>query len=209
MTSVSHTQPAPRSHLRAYLAGTGATTVLIAAALIAFLSLAAFLAFKGLPFGGSGSERGNAFLGSQAGAPEAAATALAAATGAVAAAPVPGAPVGLAAVNAGGPRGDTTSSGPNGTTGSTGPLIPGLQPAPGGGGDAGRAITGTVQNLDQATSSLGLGGNLSGTTGPLTRPLDDTVNQTLNGVGGAVGQPGLGDDVGRTVNQITGRLLGN
>ena len=58
MTSLAHTASTPRfrqprGHLRAYLAGVGATTALTSGALVVFLSLATFVAFKGLPFGGS------------------------------------------------------------------------------------------------------------------------------------------------------------
>ena len=71
MTTLSETQPAtPRStHLRAYLAGTGATGALIAGGVIVFLSLAAFVAFKGIPFGGSGGQLRSISVGVQAGEP--------------------------------------------------------------------------------------------------------------------------------------------
>ena len=73
------------SHFRAYLAGTGATGSLIAGTVVAFLSLAAFVAFHGMPFANSGGSFGNAYVGSgSVGAPEAAARALAAAPRSVA-----------------------------------------------------------------------------------------------------------------------------
>src|SRR5919201_4396940 len=85
------------SHFRAYLAGTGATGSLIAGAMVIFLSLAALVAFRGLPFGSSGGDFGSAYVdASRAGPPEAAARTLAAAPRNVASAPVPGAPVGAA-----------------------------------------------------------------------------------------------------------------
>src|SRR6476619_4796531 len=94
MTALAHTASAPRLghlrvHLRAYLAGVGATPALTSAALVAFLSLATFVAFTGVPFGGSSVGGGSAYLGSNASAaPTAAAAALGAAPGAVAKHPV-------------------------------------------------------------------------------------------------------------------------
>ena len=69
MTTYTHTGQTPRfghlrSHMRAYLFGAGATTALTAGALVVFLSLATFVAFKGLPFGGSSDNAGAAYLGS-------------------------------------------------------------------------------------------------------------------------------------------------
>src|SRR5436189_449560 len=88
----THPQPTTRlSHLRAYLAGTGATGSLIAGTVVVLLSLAAFVAYKGLPFGNSGGSFGSAYLGAKAvGPPEAAGRTLAAASRSVAASPVPG-----------------------------------------------------------------------------------------------------------------------
>src|SRR5919197_1587639 len=153
MSSLSHTESTPRlSHARAYLAGTGVTGALIAGALVVFLSLAAFVAFKGLPFGGSGAETGSANLAaSRHGAPEAAAAALAAAPRAV-----PGAPIGAGGATAGARgrnAGGGAANGTNGPTDPTAPVSPGdpVPPAPTAGDpDANRGITGTVQNLDNA-----------------------------------------------------------
>ena len=215
MTAISHSQPAPSaSHLRAYLAGTGATGALIAGVVVVFLSVAAFVAFKGAPFGGAGDDTGNLSLGANAAPPESAAATLAAAPRAVAAAPVRGAPVGLASTAGGaggfinGPNGRIPLGNPggNGNPPVAPPVIPGI-PAPGDPGGS-NALTGTVQALDQTTGQLGLDTNLSGATGPLTRQLDQTVNGTLNNVGGVVGKPHLGDQVGQTVNGLTGGLLG-
>ena len=81
MTSLAHTASTPRlrfgrpsGHFRAYLASVGATTALTSGALVVFLSLATFVAFKGVPFGGSSDAAGAAYLGSSA--PTAAAAAL-------------------------------------------------------------------------------------------------------------------------------------
>src|SRR4051794_25447707 len=101
MTTLTETDTqAPRfTHLRAYLAGTGATGALVGGIVIVFLSLATFVAFKGIPFAGDGGNSGTSFVGVRTGGtPASAAAALRAAPGAVAATPVPGAPVG-----AGGP----------------------------------------------------------------------------------------------------------
>ena len=84
MTTYSHTASTRRfghlrAHLRAYLVGIGATTALTTGALVVFLSLATFVAFKGLPLGGSSDDAGAAYLGSNAPAPATAAAALGAA----------------------------------------------------------------------------------------------------------------------------------
>ncbi len=56
MSSIAQRQPRTgrrKSNLRAYLAGTAATAALIGAVVIAFASLGAYVAFNGLPVGGS------------------------------------------------------------------------------------------------------------------------------------------------------------
>ncbi len=63
MTTYTHTASSPRfahlrAHLPAYLVGIGATAALTAGALVVFLSLATFVAFNGLPFGGSSDDVG-------------------------------------------------------------------------------------------------------------------------------------------------------
>jgi hypothetical protein len=229
MTTLSETQTqAPRSpHLRAYLAGTGATGALIAGAVIVFLSLATYVAFNGIPFGGNGGNSGNTFVGVQTGGtPAAAAAALGAAPGAVAAAPVPGAPIGAGgpgAFGGGGAGGTGAAGGPGG-----GGLIPGGGPGPGttppgggpgpgpGGGPAPAPVPsgspGVVGNtINQIDDTAGT--NLSGgPVGDVGGTVDDKVTGTVNDVGGKVGQPGLGDkvtgDVNDTVNGIVGGLPG-
>ena len=115
MTTYTHTSSTRgwrhlRAHLRAYLAGVGATTALTAGALVAFLSLATFVAFKGLPLGGSSDDAGAAYLGSNAGAaPATAAAALAAARAAVAKDPVPGSRAGGSGSGPGGSGGGHNS----------------------------------------------------------------------------------------------------
>jgi hypothetical protein len=211
MTTVTHTQTVPRmTHLRAYLAGTGATGALIGGAIVVFLSLAAFVTFKGMPFGASGDNQGSTYLGSNPGssavsAPRAAAAALRAGPGAV------GATAASSASGDGAARGGSDAlpaafAPPGGSidpTGPTDPSSPITSPAsptsPTTSPDAGRAVTGAVQALGQAT-----GTDLPGQTSGATRQLDDEVNGALNGVGGAVGNPRLGDDVGGAVNGLTG-----
>jgi hypothetical protein len=94
MTSLVHSISRPfklRGHLNAYLAGVGATGALTAGAVVVFLSLATFVAFRGLPsLAGSSDSAGAAFLTSNPGGPQAAAAALDAARAAVAKDPVPG-----------------------------------------------------------------------------------------------------------------------
>lgn len=215
MTALTHAEAGPRvGYVRAYVAGTGATSALVGGAIVVFLSLAAFLAFKGVPVGGSSEGGGSLYLGSNAGAPEAAAAALAAAPGAVAAAPLPGAPVGFVPVTGVPPPGDGNPPGGHLAViraGDLPPECPPELPQCGGGGnpDAKRATTGTVKNVDETTGEVGLDTNLSGMTRGMTRPLDDTLNRTLNGVGGMVGQPHLGDRLGQAANELGNRLIGD
>jgi hypothetical protein len=209
-------EPAPnlRTNLRAYLASTGATGALTAGALTIFLGLAAFVGFDDMPLGGGGDAQGTILLDSGAGAPgapEAAAVGLAAAPGAVAATPV--APAGGAL--AGGPGGSQgggpggggitgPGGGPGGGTGGGGvPPGGGTPPAtqPG-------VLGGTVNNLQNAVSGLGINAPLNNITAPITGPVDQILNNTLNQVGGILGAPRLGDRVNRTVNNVTGGLLG-
>jgi hypothetical protein len=152
-----------RGHLSAYVAGIGATSSLTAGAVVVFLSMAAFVAFNGLPsFSGSGDDAGAAYLSSEAaGTPTSAAALLGTARAAVANDPVPRAqwsegfrgdagPGGSSAVKAfrgGGPSGGDSSSGGGYTgpgAGSTGPGGPGDPGGPGlippGGGGGGPSI---------------------------------------------------------------------
>ncbi len=81
----------PRAHLGAYVAGVGATAALTAGILVMFLWVATYVAFNGLPFGGSSGDAGAAYLDSStSAAPTAAGTALGMARGAVAEDPVAG-----------------------------------------------------------------------------------------------------------------------
>lgn len=53
-------------------------------------------------------------------------------------------------------------------------------------------------------NNLGLNTDLGGAT----QNLDQTVNQTLDNVGGELGNPSLGNQVGQGLNQTTNDLLG-
>jgi hypothetical protein len=227
MTTLSETQAhGPRAtHLRAYLAGTGATGALVAGALVVFLSLATYVAFNGIPFGGSGGNSDTSYVGVRAsGTPAAAAAALGAAPGAVAAAPVPGAPIGAGGARAGGGGGG--AGGGAGGSGSGGGFIPGggtppsgsTPPGGGGGGGGGGptpscstctspGIVGNTVNQIDNTAGTNLSG---GPVGDVAGTVDDKVTGTVNDVGGKVDQPGVGDkvtgDVNDTVNDVVGKL---
>lgn len=197
------------SHLRAYLAGTGATGSLIAGSVVAFLSLAAFVAFHGMPFANSGGSFGNAYIGSGAvGAPEAAARALAAAPRNVASTPVQGAPAGAAGLpgTAAGALTSGTATSPLGSGSgavSTTPSTP-QTPTPSDGGNGVGPITGIVDPADPT------GGGISQATNDATQQLNNTVNQTQGTVNQTLNnvRPGLGDTVDQTVSGATGGLLG-
>jgi hypothetical protein len=213
MSTLTETQPDKRiSHARAYLAGTGATGALIAGAALVLLSLAAFVAFKGMPFGGSGSSSGSAYVGAEASGPAAtAATALAGAPGAVAAAPVPGAPVG-AAFGGSGPGGaGPTGGGPNTPTDTTVTVPPpggDTGPGPGTTTEEPGVLTNTVDQVDRALCDQGACTGVSNQTDSVTAPADQTATNALNQVGGAAGNNHLGDDVNRTVNDAVNGVLG-
>jgi hypothetical protein len=223
MTTISETQAnGPRAtHLRSYLVGTGATGALIAGAVIVFLSLATYVAFNGIPFGGNGSNSGTSVVGVQTnGTPAGAAAALGAAPGAVAAAPVPGAPIGAggaALLAAGGPGGRVGGLGPGGgfiPGGGPGPgtTPPGGGPGPGGGPTPGTpvpqpspGVVGNTINQIDNTAGTNLSGGPVGTVGDT---VDKTVTGTVNDVGDKVGQPGLGDTVNDKVNGTVDDVVG-
>jgi len=213
MSTHSSTQALPgigasseRTNLRAYLAGTSATTALIAGLVILFLAAGAFVAFSGNPFGGDDASE-SVTIGNQApaGAPEAAALALAAGPDAVAATPTalvggPGAAVDGGAAFAAAPPG---AAPPGATSPGGGPGGGGGEPVPtptGGGG----ALGNTVGAVDDAASNLGLDLGLGQTTDPITDGPDRTVTETLNNVGGGGGGGGrgLGDRVNDTVGGV-------
>lgn len=199
---------AKHPNLRAYLTGGGATAALVVGAVIVFLALATFVAFKGLPFG-SGSTP-EATVSVARGAPEAAAVAASPAAGAVAPAPATPAPAAVAEIVAALPPAETP---PVVTPPATSSIdLTGIATGTGGGppgaqGESG-ALGNAVGGLESAAGNLGLDLPLTETAGELVAGLDKTVKDTLNGVGGLVGQPELGDRVTSTVNGLTHELLG-
>lgn len=66
-----------------------------------------------------------------------------------------------------------------------------------------------VHGLDDVASGAGVDLPLSETTQGITDRVDQTVQDTRDGVGGVVGNPNLGQQVGGTVNNVTDGLLGN
>jgi hypothetical protein len=203
---------------RAFFAGGAATVLLIAAGIIVFGSLAAYVAFNGLPVGG-GEETGDSVAVEAAGtgAPAGAAATLGAAPGAVAA--TAAAATAIAPVPAAG--GDTpgTTAPPTDGTDPPGATPPGTTPTdtdptpvPGGAGTGpgdGSAdpVGGTVQGVENAAGGAGLDLPLSETIGPITGPADDAAQGTLEEVGGAVGQPDLGQQVGGAIDGLSNQLL--
>ena len=211
MTSYTHTASGPRfGHLRTYLVGVGATAALTAGALVAFLSLATFVAFNGLPFGGSSDDAGAAYLNpNTSAAPTAAAAALGAGPGAVAKNAAPGShgasPAAKSATAAAAGAGGTGSGGGD-SSGGTGSgkaaTEPGVSTSP---GDitppiavpslpsTSGPVTGAVQGVDNAA-----GTNLSGPTGGATGTVDGATNQAGTAAGQASG----------AVSGVTDRLGG-
>ena len=210
----------PRNvNARAFAAGTGVTTALIAAAVVAFVSIAAFVAFEGIPFKSDGSPESSVSISS--GAPQAAALTAGSAAESVAADPATPSAAALAEITAALPPGAATDgfgggAGPGGPTTDgpptgTGPGGGGTGGGTGGGGDDGvpapGPIQGTVGSLDDAVGGLGLDLPLSETTGDITKNLDDTLNGTLNNVVNGIGAGKLGDKVNNTVGSLTNGLL--
>jgi hypothetical protein len=228
MSTVAQTQQRTRNqfNLRAYLAGGTATSALIAAAILVFGSLAAYVAFNGLPIAGGSEGAAEQVVDAGTGstdAPEtaAAAAATAAAPAAVAATaaaptaiPLPPTPAGSGVTGAS----DTPVTEGTGTAPAATPSVPGtpadtvpIAPsAPATGAAPGTTTSGpvgdAVDDVGETTdhvADLPLGEATEGVTGPV----DEAVGGALNEVGGAVGQPDLGDQVGDAVDDVTGTVL--
>ena len=215
MSTIAHPASTPASRnvtLRTFLAGGTATTALIACAIVLFASLATYVAFDQL--GGGGGEVADSTATVQAvqaaGAPEAAAAGAGDAAVAVAATPaaetaVAPAPVVVAAVPdpaAATAPADEPQGGPEVVhVDPQGPAVDGPAAQSG-------ALGGTVTGLEGAAGELGITAPLGDLARPVTDPLDETLNDTLNGVGGLLGNPELGDQVARGVNETTAALLG-
>jgi hypothetical protein len=191
---------------KAYLAGTGATSALVAAAVVSFFALAGLFSVNGFPGGLSSSEGDTVMVAPGTDAPEAAAAAAAAAPGAVAATPadrvVVGAGVGGAGVagagESGGALGSATTPG-GGTTPDAGtapdatvptvssPSAPAPAPASGTSTQQG-PVSDTVSGVEGTTEgATGVDVPLSETTQPLTDQLDQTIQDTNDTVGGLLG----------------------
>jgi hypothetical protein len=191
---------------KAYLAGTGATSALVAAAVVSFFALAGLFSVNGFPGGLSSSEGDTVLVAPRSDAPEAAADAAAAAPGAVAAIPadrvVGGAGVGGAGVagagESGGALGGATAPG-GGATPDAGtapdatvptvssPSAPAPAPATGTSTQQG-PVADTVSGVEGTTEGAsGVDVTLSETTQPLTDQLDQTIQDTNDTVGGLLG----------------------
>jgi hypothetical protein len=210
MTAYSHVGTRPRfghlrAHLPAYLVGVGATAALSAGALVVFLSLATFVAFNGLPFGGSSDDVGSAYLDAGPSvAPAAAATGLGAGPGAVAKDAATGsggagpADSATAAKSGSGGSGDLQSGGPAGRA----PTEPGASTSPGETAppiavplpSTSGPVANAVQSIDNAA-----GTNLSGPAGGAAGAVDGAARQA-----GGAGGGGLGG----AVNGVRDRVLG-
>jgi hypothetical protein len=188
--------------IRSYLAGTGASGSLLAAMLVAFVAVTAFVAFDGVPIGSDGDDAGTISLEG----PSAAAAAAAAGVGApatVAAAPAgpgaggPGAPgiagaggpgAGAGGGAAGAPAPGTPGGGtPIGGPGTQAPVTP-----PAGGGAPTNPVDNAVAGVDTSVqNATGVNPNLGGATKPITSAVDQALQDaTGNDLGGHLGNVG-------------------
>lgn len=179
-------------NLRAYLAGSAATTALIAGAIVVFASLGAYVAFNGLPIGSGDENASQLTIGAQARAPQAAAASLARAPGAVAATAAAGrATAPGAGQPAGGNAGGGSSAGPSTadpiapTTGTTATTPSGV---PTGGASS---ATGPIDAIG-GTANVPLGN----ATDPVTGPAGAAIR-------GALGMSQGGQQVTTTIGGLT------
>jgi hypothetical protein len=208
MSSIAHkhgtpapTRSAKNFNLRAYVAGGAATVALIAAGVFVFGSLAAYVAFNGLPVGGGGDSGPSVAVQAadgSIGAPASASGTLDAAAGAVAAAPAartavapaPGATdtasgSGSSATQTTAGGGTDTSPAPTGTTAPdtsgtppTSSPTPASSTSPSAAGDSGPAGS-AVQQVEDIAGGAGVDLPLTDATDSVTAPVD----QTLEGLG--------------------------
>lgn len=174
--------------LRAYLAGGGATAALIAAAVLVFAALGAYVAFEGLPVGGDDDAAGEVAVNQSERGPAGAAT-----SGDRPGGPGPGG-AGSAGRRdaAGGLASDPSEVTTAGSSGASSPLVesssspvggigqvePSTQanPATASAGDDGRSIGGTVGEGDgtaDQVAQLPLDELTDDVTGPLDEALDE------------------------------------
>jgi hypothetical protein len=193
MTTLAQTEStAGRNfNLRAYLAGGAATTALIVGAIIVFTSLAAYVAFNGLPIGGGDSEPAELTVG-VAEAPTVAASALGATADAVAASAAATTTVAPASSAGNGQNASADSgSGASSTEPAGGATAVTPTPVtPSGGGSVGATV-------DQVGNAAGL--PLGAASNELTAPIDQAVDSF---------GPDLGGQVGGTLDDATGATLG-
>jgi hypothetical protein len=222
MSTIASPQPTVRRrlNLRAFLAGGTATAALIAAAVVVFGSLAAYVAFEGSPVRGDDPPADSVTVG----APKAAAATLGRAGRVVAARPaastpiappptagVPGATAPGTVATATGQEAGTVSTPTDLSSPTTGtapttvappaaanPTAPDDSTSAGGGTD-GSSSSGPVGGVvDQVDNASGDTLNLGETTAPVTGAVDETLNQA----GGAV------DNIGSQVTGAAGAVLG-
>lgn len=204
------------ANARAFAAGTGVTAALIAAAILAFVSVAAFVAFDGMPFGSGDTPE---TVVTVSGAPKAAALSAGSTAEVVVAAPAAPSAEALAEIVAALPPSLAAGPGPGANLGgastrSTGPGTPGATNTPGSGGgtDApvdvfGESTPGPVQGavgaVDDVTGGLGLELRLGEATNGLTKGIDNAVGGTLNDVGNGLGAGNLGDKTSDAIGGVT------
>lgn len=205
-----------RVRLGAYVAGVGATAALIAGAVVAFLWLATFVAFNGLPIGGSSGDAGAAYLDSGA-ASAATAAALGRAPGAVAKNPVSvgshGASKADGSVAAASARSRSSGSGDGGDvsgkvrqrdgadSGVTSPPVDVTPPsitAPSLPSTSG-ALSDAVRDVNDAA-----GTNLSAPSRGTRRAVEGAAGGALDRAGRALSSPGLGGRTGGAVSGLGG-----
>jgi hypothetical protein len=201
--AIEFNAPSP-THVRAFLAGTGASGSLLVAAVVAFLAVTTFVAFDDLPFGGGANDGESISLpdgatalagaGAATGTDAGGAVSLGAATagggdgGGTAA---PGAPDGAGAPGpGGGPVG--TPAGPGTPPAVSPPATPAV-PAPLGPPAAPNPVDEALAGLDGAIQdATGVNPNLAGATKPVTGVTDQAV------------QGLTGDDLGGHLGKLTG-----
>lgn len=201
-----------RNHVntRAFIAGGAVTTALLAGAIVLFSALAAYVAFNGIPGDPAESSTDSTVLVGTRGAPEAAAEAVSRGPDAVARTPTASTPVApvepfgtaltaTATVETASPETTIETGAGNPSAGTE---VPGQS-------DQGGALEGTVGGLEDAAGNLGIDVPLDEATNEVTGPLDSAVNDTLNNVGGLLGNPNLGDQVNHGLNNVTNALLGD
>jgi hypothetical protein len=219
MSSIAHTPSNKRFNLRALLAGGTVTTSLVGATLLAFLSLAVYVGFDELPFGGDAADGDAISIGPPVAGPlETAAAAGGTAGGAGAVAPAaaataaaPASPAATPTAPAGTPATVPVGDGPDTSVppgGDASPTAPGAPGTPGAASQPPGALGDTVQDVEQTTDPVA-DLPLSEVTDDVTGPIDQTAGQALNEVGGLLGNPELGDQLTDRVDEVTDAALGS